>query len=56
MSTGVPSDPVCENQTAALIASPPGVRTAAAAVDPVCRAFATSGTQTAVPDLPPAGR
>jgi hypothetical protein len=56
MSTGTPSDPVCDNQTAALIAVPQGVRSATAPVDPVCRAFATSGDQTAVPDAPPAGR
>lgn len=56
MSTGTPSDPVCENQTAALIASPQGVRSSAAAVDPVCRGFPTSGDQTSIPDAPPAGR
>ena len=54
MSTGTPTDPVCENQTTALIASPTGVRSGAAAVDPVARSFATAGDQTAIPDLPPA--
>lgn len=53
MSTGTPADPVVTNTTAALIASPSGVRSAAAAVDPVCRSFANGATQTAVPDPPP---
>ena len=53
MSTGTPSDPVCQNVTAALIASPTGVNAASTPIDPVCRAFANGSTQTAVPPAPP---
>lgn len=53
MSTGTPGDPVVQNITAALIASPQGVRSSAAAVDPVCRSFANGATQTATPPAPP---
>lgn len=54
MSKGVAHDPVCDNQTAAIAATPLAVATFAVPLDPVCRLVTpTTGDQTAAPPAPP---
>lgn len=54
MSTGSPSDPVCENQTTALTTSPVGVKTSAFPADPVCRTVTPpTNDQYSEPGAPP---
>lgn len=54
MSTGRPSDPVCENQTTAMIASPTKTGSTGNPIDPVCRSITPpTADQTATPGAPP---
>lgn len=54
MSTGIPRDPVCDNQTTAIMTQPPPVvQTQAFVGDPRCRVITPStADQTATPPPP----
>jgi len=51
MSRGATFDPVCENQSSGIAAIPSLITAVSVAYNPICRQF--TGTQTAIPDLPP---